>query len=111
MRSKLLLLLFAAFVDSNFAAAACAPTRPFCEALPDRSDPNAAIFLGLVKETVPAPPLVLPPTRPEVYPPVSLMPDAALATAQSNRPSVIQSFACKSWKRFPGQSWAISQCA
>src|SRR5215475_14083397 len=64
MRSKLLLLLFAAFVDSNFAAAACAPTRPFCEALPDRSDPNAAIFLGLVKETVPAPPLVLPPTPP-----------------------------------------------
>jgi hypothetical protein len=60
MRSKVLLLLFAAFVDSRFALAACAPSRPFCEALPDRSNPNAAIFLGLVKETVPAPHLVLP---------------------------------------------------
>jgi hypothetical protein len=64
MRSKVLLLLFAAFVDSRFAAADCAPTRPFCEALPDRSNPNAAIFLGLVKETVPAPTLVLPPAAP-----------------------------------------------
>jgi hypothetical protein len=61
MRSKVLLLLFAAFVDSRFASAECAPRLPFCEALPDRSNPNRAIFLGLVKETVPAPPLMLPP--------------------------------------------------
>jgi hypothetical protein len=64
MRSKVLLLLFAAFVDSRFAAAACVPIRPFCEALPDRSNTNVAIFLGLVIETVPAPPLVLPPAAP-----------------------------------------------
>jgi hypothetical protein len=61
MRSKVLLLLFAAFVDSRFVAAACVPIRPFCEKLPDRTNPNAAIFLGLVKEMVPAPPRVLPP--------------------------------------------------
>jgi hypothetical protein len=60
MRSKVLFLLFAAFVDSRFASAACAPRRPFCETLPDRSNPNAAIFLGLVKEAVPAPPLMPP---------------------------------------------------
>ncbi len=56
----MILLLLAAFFDSRFASAACGPTRPFCEALPDRSNPNEAIFLALVKETVPAPPLVLP---------------------------------------------------
>lgn len=61
MRSKVLLLLFAAFVDSRFLAAECVPIRPFCEKLPDRTNPNAAIFLGLVKEKVPAPPQVLPP--------------------------------------------------
>src|SRR5262245_28492287 len=60
MRSKLILLLFAAFVDCRLALAECALKRPFCEALPDRSNPNAAIFLGLVKEIAPAPPLVLP---------------------------------------------------
>src|SRR5262245_32578214 len=61
MRSKVLLLLFAAFVDSRLASAACAPRRPFCEALPDRSNPNAAGFLGLVREMVPVPPLAPPP--------------------------------------------------
>jgi hypothetical protein len=39
-------------------------SRLFCEALPDRSNSNAAIFLGPVKETVPTPPLVLPPAAP-----------------------------------------------
>lgn len=61
MRGKVLLLLVAACVNSRFASAACAPSRAFCEALPERSNPNGAIFLGLVKEIVPAPPLVLPP--------------------------------------------------
>jgi hypothetical protein len=64
MRSKVLLLLFAALIDSHIASAVYVPTRPFCEALPDRSNPNAAIFLGLVKETIPAPPVVLPPPGP-----------------------------------------------
>ncbi|MDQ6758952.1 MAG: carboxypeptidase-like regulatory domain-containing protein [Acidobacteriota bacterium] len=64
MRSKVLLFLFGAFVDSGFACASCAPSRPFCEALTNRSNPNAAIFLGIVKEIVPAPPLVLPPLAP-----------------------------------------------
>ena len=64
MRRKLLLLLFAAFVDSRFASAECAYKRPFCEALPDRSNPNRAIFLGLVKEVVPPPPLAPPPSAP-----------------------------------------------
>lgn len=64
MRSKLLLLLFVAFLDFRFASASCVPRLPFCEALPDRSNPNAAIFLGVVKETVPAPPLALPPAAP-----------------------------------------------
>jgi hypothetical protein len=64
MRSKLLLLVFAAFVSSRSASAMCAIKRPFCEALPDRSNPNVAIFLGLVKKMVPAPPLVLPPPAP-----------------------------------------------
>src|SRR5262245_15841348 len=61
MRGKALLLLFAVLVDSRLASAACAPKRPFCEALPDRSNRNAAVFLGLVREMVPAPPPALPP--------------------------------------------------
>jgi len=61
MRRKVLLLIFFAFVDSRSASATCAPGRPFCEALPDHTNPNAVTFLGLVKETVPAPALVLPP--------------------------------------------------
>jgi hypothetical protein len=64
MRGKLLLLLLVAFVNSRFASASCAPSRAFCESLPERSNPNGAIFLGLVRETVPAPPLVLPPPAP-----------------------------------------------
>src|SRR5215472_16559340 len=64
MRSKLLLLLFAFVVDAPFAFALCAPKRPFCEALPDRSNPNAAIFVGLVEEIVTAPALVLPRAAP-----------------------------------------------
>jgi hypothetical protein len=64
MRSKLLVLLFAAFVNAPFASAQCVPKRPFCEALPDHANPNAAVFLGSVKEVAPAPPLVLPPTAP-----------------------------------------------
>lgn len=64
MPSKVLLLLVAVFVDSRFASASCLRSGPFCEALPDRSNPNTAIFLGLVKETVPAPPLVLPSAAP-----------------------------------------------
>src|SRR5215471_17318024 len=55
MRSKVLLLLFAAFV-CHPASATCAPRLPFCEALPDRSNPNRAIFVGLINETIPAPP-------------------------------------------------------
>ena len=64
MRSKVLIFLFGAFVDSSFAWAACAPSRQFCEALPNRSNPNAVIFLGVVKEIVPAPPLMLPTLAP-----------------------------------------------
>jgi len=60
MRSKVLTFLLGAFVDSAFAWADCAPSRPFCEALPNRSNPNTAIFLGIVKEIVPPPPLMLP---------------------------------------------------
>jgi hypothetical protein len=60
MRGKVLLLLVATCVNSRFAAAMCAPKRAFCEALPV-PNPNGAIFVGLVKEIVPAPPLVLPP--------------------------------------------------
>lgn len=60
MQRKVSLLLFAIFVYSRFASAACAPIHSFCEALPDRFHANAAIFLGLVKETVQASPLVLP---------------------------------------------------
>src|SRR5450759_3283751 len=61
MRAELLCLLFAAFVNLPFASAACAPRRAFCEALPDRSNPNVAIFLGVVREMVSPPSLVLPP--------------------------------------------------
>lgn len=64
MRGKLFFLLFAAFVNSRIASAACAPSRALCEALPDRSNSNLAIFLGLAKEMIPAPPLVLPPPAP-----------------------------------------------
>jgi hypothetical protein len=64
MRGKALLLLVAACVNSRSASASCAPSRAFCEALPERSNPNGAIFLGLVKEMVAAPPLLLPPHAP-----------------------------------------------
>jgi len=55
----LICLLAAGCMSAHMAHAECAARRPFCEALPDRSNPNAAIFVGVVKEVLPPPPAVI----------------------------------------------------
>jgi hypothetical protein len=63
-RRELIWLLAAGLLCSRAVSATCAISHPFCEVLPDRSNPNAAIFLGLVKEVLPPPPLVIPSPAP-----------------------------------------------
>jgi hypothetical protein len=60
LMQKALICLLAGLLSSRAASAACAVSHRFCEALPERSNPNAAIFLGLVKEVLPPPPLLIP---------------------------------------------------